>query len=58
MCGGGNHKNGIINGGLSAGIVGFIYTLMIIVFTSGSTITAAVNNALLPQLSMVILGLL
>ena len=42
---GGNYKNGIINGGLSAGIIGFIYTLLVIVITTGSIITTAVNNA-------------
>jgi hypothetical protein len=42
---GGSYKNGIINGGLSAGIVGFIYTLVVIVYTNGSTITMAVNKA-------------
>lgn len=42
---GGSYKNGIINGGLSAGIIGFIYTLLVIVITTGNTITTAVNNA-------------
>lgn len=42
---GGSYKNGIINGGLSAGIVGFIYTLIVIVYTTGSTIVTAVNKA-------------
>ncbi|MFY9637444.1 MAG: DUF5518 domain-containing protein [Methanobacterium sp.] len=43
---GGDYKNGIINGGLAAGIPGFIYTLIVIVYITGSTISTAVTKAL------------
>ena len=43
---GGSYRNGIINGGLAAGIPGFIYTLIVIVYVTGSTISTAVTKAL------------
>jgi Family of unknown function (DUF5518) len=43
---GGGYKNGIINGGLAAGIPGFIYTLIVIVYATGSTISTAVTRSL------------
>ncbi len=44
---GGSYKNGIINGGLAAGIPGFLYTLAVIVFVTGSTIAVAVSKTAL-----------
>ena len=43
---GGGFRNGIINGGLAAGIPGFIYTIIVIIYIAESTIFAAVTNAL------------
>lgn len=43
---GGAFRNGIINGGLAAGIPGFIYTLIVIVYVTGSTISSAVTETL------------
>ncbi|MGZ4857618.1 MAG: DUF5518 domain-containing protein [Methanobacteriaceae archaeon] len=45
---GGSYKNGIINGGLSAGLVGFLYTLMVIVLVTGNTISTAVAAYVAP----------
>ncbi len=44
---GGSYKNGIINGGFAAGIPGFLYTLAVIVFVTGSTIAVAVSKTAL-----------
>ena len=51
---GGSYKNGIINGGLAAGIPGFLYTLAVIIFVTGSTIAAAVAKTALSNESGIV----
>ena len=45
---GGSYKNGAIYGGFSAGIAGFIYTLLVIILSSGITRATSVSMAIIP----------
>ena len=46
---GGSYKNGIIYGGLSAGLAGFVYTIIVIVLDSGIALAAAVSMNIAPM---------
>ena len=45
---GGSYKNGAIYGGFSAGIAGFIYTLLVIILSSGIALATSVSVAVVP----------
>ncbi len=45
---GGSYKNGIIYGGLSAGIAGFVYTLLIIILSAGVALASTVAMTIAP----------
>jgi len=46
---GGSYKNGIIYGVLSAGLAGFVYTIIVIVLNSGIALAAAVSMNIAPM---------
>ena len=46
---GGSYKNGVIYGGLSAGIAGFVYTLLIIIISGGIGLAAIVSMNIAPN---------
>jgi hypothetical protein len=46
---GGSYKNGIIYGGFSAGIVGFLYSLVIIILSAGIALATSVSMVIVPS---------
>lgn len=45
---GGSYKNGVIYGGFSASIAGFIYTLLVIILSAGIALATSVSMAVIP----------
>jgi hypothetical protein len=46
---GGSYKNGVIYGGLSAGIAGFVYTLLVIILSAGIALATTVSMNIVPN---------
>jgi hypothetical protein len=46
---GGSYKNGVIYGGLSAGIAGFVYTLLVIILSAGIALATTVSMNTVPN---------
>ena len=46
---GGSYKNGVIYGGLSAGIAGFAYTLSVIILSAGIALATTVSMNIVPN---------
>lgn len=46
---GGSYKNGVFYGGLSAGIAGFVYTLLVIILSAGIALATTVSMNIVPN---------
>jgi hypothetical protein len=46
---GGSYRDGSVYGGLSAGIAGFIYTLLVIILSAGVSVAATVSMNVFPM---------